>query len=428
MRALLVACTAWIALAAAHAAAPDGRLRRLGVPEDAQVEPWVGVPDRTLVAWVTSSPRPDGQGDDAHDLHLLVLATDTGKVIAGDAEKDAYVWPLSSDSVKLSAFEFGLARGKPSFAIDAQEEHHGCASSTLQTQALYELDGGAIRQVLDDVTLDSQTNFCTGDENSHSHTDLLLAKTRHRGHLDLVLETERSTETCDKEEHCETRTTRTRETLLFDGHRYVSQRTRPVAPAASSSPSSSTPEARNAALAEMRRRFPGRRVDEAALVSGDFDGDGVVDHAALVYPDSHADTDGPLVAVVLGAATGPARSIASHDFPHANGDVPGLAFKHGALTVERGASDGCCTRINETFKFRWRAHGLRLVGFDYGVFANGDRRDDHGQSINLLTGDVMAWTDNEAGRREHRAKRAPVAADFDGFDYLRFVQGLGALP
>lgn len=231
MRALVVACTAWFALAAAHAAAPDERLRRLGVPEDAQVEPWVGVANRTLVAWVTSSPKSDGEGDDAHDLHLLVLATDTGQVIAGDAEKNAYAWPLSSDNVKLSAFEFGLARGKPSFAIEAQEEHHGCASSTLRTQALYELDGGAIRLVLDDVILDSQTNFCTGDENALSHTDLLLAKTRHRGHVDLVLETESSTQTCDKEEHCETRTTRTSETLLFDGNRYVRQAARLVAPA-----------------------------------------------------------------------------------------------------------------------------------------------------------------------------------------------------
>ncbi len=232
MRALLFACTAWFALASAHAAAPDERLRRLGVPEDAQVEPWVGIPNRTLVAWVTSSPRPDGQGDDAHDLHLLVLASDTGQVIAGDAEKDAYVWSLSSDNVKLSAFDFGLARGKPSFAIDAQEEHRGCASSTLTTRALYELDGGTIRQVLDDVTLDANINYCTGDENARSHTDLLLARTRHHGHLDIVLESERSTETCDKEANCETRTTRTREMLLFDGNRYVRRAARPVAPTA----------------------------------------------------------------------------------------------------------------------------------------------------------------------------------------------------
>ena len=69
MRRLVIACTAWLALGCAHAAAPDARLRRLGVPEDAQVEPWVGVPDRTLVAWVTPSPATDGQGHDTHDLH-----------------------------------------------------------------------------------------------------------------------------------------------------------------------------------------------------------------------------------------------------------------------------------------------------------------------------------------------------------------------
>ncbi len=229
MNRVLLARSAWLALACAglHASTPaaalDERLRRLDVPEDARVSAWAGAADRTLVAWIApSAASADPPDDRAFDLHLLVVATGSGELVARSTREREYVAEaFDPEGIKLVATDFALAPGKPSFAIDVRSEHRGCAWSTVTARALFELDGHAIRRVLDETDLQAHTRFCGTEETTDASATIEPARTRHAGHADLVRRAQITGTVCDAKQRCRDIEQRSRDVLRFDGERYV---------------------------------------------------------------------------------------------------------------------------------------------------------------------------------------------------------------
>lgn len=199
-------------------------LVRMGVPEDASLGVWTDVPDRSLAAWV----RPDAADNAMLDLNVVVLASDSGRLVARTTHAFPADDALRFEGLSLEAVDFALAPGKPSFAIDFSRRHSGCAASELKSQSLFELDGSEVRLLLDEATLQAHTAFCDGDETTDSIATIELAKRSHAGHADLVLD-EQFTETrCDGKGRCrELRPKHSRHVLRFDGQRYVQEPAKP---------------------------------------------------------------------------------------------------------------------------------------------------------------------------------------------------------
>ena len=182
-----------------------------------------------------------------------------------------------------------------------------------------------------------------------------------------------------------------------------------------------------AALEAVRQRFPERFDDPSSWAMGDLDGDGIADLAAVLGDPMSNDADRILqIAVFRGRPDGRfAFAGVTQDLPSDGGLFQNVSIKGQALMLDRDGARGCCHRWHETFKFRWRDARLRLAGLEIAEAINDRPRDDHGASVDVLTGEVVAWSVKNSRRTELRRHRRPVLVDFDRFDYLRVMQALG---
>jgi hypothetical protein len=193
-------------------------LLSLGVPENARIDEWAGVPDRTLAAWA----EPDREVQSQLQLHVLVVSSSNGNPVAratfGYTADDA----LGLDGLNLFAADLALAPGKPSFAIDFSRSHSGCTGSELKTRSLFELEGSELRLLLDEATTHARTIFCNSDETSETNAAIEPGQTRHAGHVDLVVDEESTANRCNAHGVCrDLAPRRSRHVLRFDGESYV---------------------------------------------------------------------------------------------------------------------------------------------------------------------------------------------------------------
>ena len=185
-----------------------------------------------------------------------------------------------------------------------------------------------------------------------------------------------------------------------------------------------------AALEAVHQRFPERFVDPTSWAIGDLDGDGIDELAAVLGDPMSNDADKILqVAVFRGRPDGRyAFAGVTQDLPGDGGVFQNVSIRSQALLLDRDGARGCCHRWHETFRFRWRDGRMRLAGVDVAEGINDGPRDDHGVSVNVLTGDVLAWQVQGKRRTETRHARRPLLVDFDRFDYVRVMEALGPFP
>jgi len=184
-----------------------------------------------------------------------------------------------------------------------------------------------------------------------------------------------------------------------------------------------------AAVEAVRQRFPERFLDPSSWAMGDLDGDGVPDLAAVLGDPMRNDGDRILQVTVFRGRPGGGFGFVgvTQDLPADGGVFENVSIRGQALLLDRDGADGAHARWHETFRFRWRDGRPRLVGLDVARGVDHGPRDDHGESVNLLTGDVVAWRIKGSHRTEQRHAGRPVLVDFDRFDYLRVMQALGPL-
>ncbi|MEO5689753.1 MAG: hypothetical protein ABIR54_20545 [Burkholderiaceae bacterium] len=185
-----------------------------------------------------------------------------------------------------------------------------------------------------------------------------------------------------------------------------------------------------AAVEAVRLRFPERFVDPSSWAMGDLDGDGIVDLAAVLGDPMRNNPDKiPQVAVFRGKPDGRfSFAGVTQDLPIDGGCFESVSIKGQMLMLDRDGASGYSRRWHETFKFMWRDGHLRLVGLEVADGINDGPRDDHGESVNVLTGDIVDWRVKGPRRSETRRHRRPVLVDFDRFDYGRVMEALGPFP
>jgi hypothetical protein len=182
-----------------------------------------------------------------------------------------------------------------------------------------------------------------------------------------------------------------------------------------------------AAVEAVRQRFPDRFVDPSSWAMGDLDGDGIAELAAVLGDPMTNDADRILqVAVFRGKPDGHFAFVGvTQDLPSDGGVVQTVSIIGQALLLDRDGADGYRRRRHESFEFRWREGHLRLVGMEVSGGNNDGPRDDHGQRVDLLTGDVVDWRVRGPRRTEARRHRRPVLVEFDRFDYARVSVAVG---
>lgn len=205
------------------------------VPDDAIFRTWIGVPDRTLVAWVdyesmtsdkvTGAPSPSGpELPDVIDLTVLVVQTSTGREMQRLHEDRIFdAAGVQFDHVEFDTANYALAPGRRAFGVRVLGRHLGYVAEDTATLLLLEPEGDTLRHVLTLKTLAHLATRDCGEGHDMTRT-IAVASTSTRGHADLVVR-ERREDTPDGSAHpadCHPKSRRSERTtrLRFDGARY----------------------------------------------------------------------------------------------------------------------------------------------------------------------------------------------------------------
>lgn len=117
----------------------------------------------------------------------------------------------------------------------------------------------------------------------------------------------------------------------------------------------------------------------------DWNGDGVLDRAAIVAGDG-----GLILQFETGGAEGVAQRLALHD----DGSLifPSVTVEDNTLVLEQ--LTGGTTAVSSTHRFRWdrKMGAMRLIGLDATLYSRTFAHDGRKASWNLLTGDLHTHT------------------------------------
>lgn len=177
----------------------------------------------------------------------------------------------------------------------------------------------------------------------------------------------------------------------------------------------------------FERYTPGSSFDDDATAFGDFNGDGVTDFVTFITSPNDNDTGAKnlKIAAFLGAKDN------TFNFYEASSEILGhervshdLEIKRQSIFLHRDGSGGCCSRWDEIFQFKLRDGQLKLIGLETNTIhaEDTDATDpDTGVSANLLTSQVIKWTDTGKRKQEKKITLPTLKpVPFKDFNYETF--------
>ena len=180
----------------------------------------------------------------------------------------------------------------------------------------------------------------------------------------------------------------------------------------------------------LERYAPIIRFHDYATAFGDVNGDGVEDFVTFIGDPLYNDSgvEDLRMAVFLGTKNNTFKfydvslAILGHERVfHA------LEIKRQSIFLHRDGSGGCCSHWVEEFQFKIRDGRLALIGLETAeIHPEGVADPDTGSSANLVTGQVIKWTDVGKKRREKKMKvPALKPVPLKDFDYNDFSEKMG---